>query len=342
MLNNREGKINNIRNLLWLPAIYLFLLKCVQKQKRFLKSELEPELEPFRRENDGSLTEAHFKKIINYYAMGVPSILGESLCVLRGFSFTREERLCMSYLGGISGILDDLFDEPGKSAAHLEDFIFSPEKLIPATSHEKLLKHFYIKGLSYSSQPEKIKKAAFEVFKSQQKSLIQKASASEEQITDLSFLKGGNSFLYYRLCLSHGLDKKEEKMLYQLGGLMQLGNDIFDVWEDFRDGISTIATSTTDLKKLRRYFNCELEKTHELLATVGFAVKKEKKFKRMINLAIARVYVCLDQFEALAYTTAGDFIVTKYSRKQLICDMQKPVNQLKAISYYLGSRINFD
>lgn len=247
----------------------------------------------------------------------------------------RKERLCMSYLGGISGLLDDLFDEPGKSADHLEDFIFSTEDLIPATTHEKLLKHFYIKGLSYSSQPDQSKKAAIEVFKAQQKSLIQKRSSSEEQISDLTFLKGGNSFLYYRLCLSHDLEKKEERLLYQLGGLMQLGNDIFDIWEDSRDGVATIPTTTSDLKKLRSNFNSELKKTHELLTAVGFQRKPKKKFTKLINLAIARVYVCLDQFEALAIFSDGEFIVKNYTRKQLICDMQKPINQLKAIKYYL-------
>lgn len=338
MLNNREEKIKVIRNLLWLPGIYSFLLKRVRKQQGFLKKELEPELEPFRRENEGSLTEAHFKKITSYYAMGVPSILGESLCVLRGFPITLEERLCMSYLGGVSGLLDDLFDESGKSADHLEDFIFSPEELIPATCHEQLLKHFYIKGLSYSSKPEEIKKAAFEVFKAQQMSLDQKESASKEQIKDLTFLKGGNSFIYYRLGLSHELYEMEEKMLYQLGGIMQLGNDIFDVWEDTRDGIATIATSTSNLKVLRKYFTAELEKTHTMLADIGLEAKTEKRFKRMINLALARVYVCLDQYEALAIKKSGKFNVMNYSRNQLICDMQKPKNQVKAINYYLKTR----
>lgn len=338
MLNNREGRINYIRNLQWLPGIYLFLLKCVYKQKRFLKKELEPEFEPFRRENDGSLAEAHFKKITSYYAMGVPSILGESLCVLRGSPLTQDERLCMTYLGGISGLLDDLFDEDGKSADHLEEFIFSPEQLTPVTTHEKLLKHLYLKGLSYSSKPEEIKKAAFEVFKAQQMSLDQKESASKEQIKDLTFLKGGNSFIYYRLGLSHVLYEKEEKMLYQLGGIMQLGNDIFDVWEDTRNGITTVATATSNLKELRKYFTNELENTHAMLADIGLEAKTEKKFKRMTNLALARVYVCLDQYEALAIKNSGKFSVMKYSRNQLICDMQNPGNQMKAINYYLKMR----
>lgn len=336
MPNKQHGKINFVGNLLWLPGIYFFLLKGVIKQKRFLKRELEPGLEAFRRENDGSLTEAHFKKITMYYAMGVPSILGESLCVLRGLPMTREERLCMSYLGGISGLLDDLFDEPGKDASHLEEFIFSPEDLIPANSHEKLLKHYYLKGLSCSTQPDKVKQAAFQVFRAQQKSLMQKGAAPDEKIIkNLTFLKGGSSFLYYRLCLSHNLEEREEKILFQLGGLMQLGNDIFDIWEDTRDDINTMATAISDLKELRKYFTAELEKTYNMFSTVGFKTTSEIRFKRLINLAIARVYVCLDQFEALSYTTAGDFIVRKYSRKQLICDMQKPANQLKAIKYYL-------
>jgi len=335
MRNNRPGKFIFIRNLLTLPAIYSFLLKSVRDQKRFLKKEMEPYLEPFRRENDGSLTEADFKKITSYYAMGVPAILGESLCILRGVPMTKKERLCMSYLGGISGLLDDLFDDPEKSADNLSEFISHPEGGSPRNRHEGLLKHLYIKGLSYAPHPDKIKQVAHEVFQAQQKSLTQKGPANRLNISELTFLKGGNSFKYYRLCLSHDLDLKEEKMIFQLGGLLQLGNDIFDVWEDARDGIATISTTTPGIKLLREKFKRELEKTHSFIKATEYEPLPKKKFQRIINLAIARVFVCLDQFEELESSTGGEFLTKRYSRKQLICDMQKPVNQFKAIHYYL-------
>lgn len=293
----------------------------------------------FRKENDGSLTEAQFNKITSYYAMGVPAILGDSLCILRGSPMSIKERLCMSYLGGISGLLDDLFDEPGKSADHLEDFILYPESLIAGNTHEKLLKHLYIKGLSYSPSPDKIKHVALEVFNAQQTSLSQKRSASDEEISELTFLKGGSSFKYYRLCLTQPVEEKEEAMIFQLGGLMQLGNDIFDVWEDARDGISTMATNSSNIKMLGEKFSQELDKTKTLVQATDYDIINKKKFQRMINLAIARVFVCLDQFEALESSSGGKFFVKNYSRTQLICDMQKGVNQFKAIDHYLRMRI---
>lgn len=335
MQNKNRRKNFFLPNLLWLPGIYLFLLKSVRIQKRFIRIDLEPELKPFRRENDGSLTEAHFKKIISYYAMGVPAILGESHCILRGSSMTKEERQCMSYLGGISGLLDDLFDEPGKSAEHLQDFIYDPKSLIPKSTHESLLKHLYMKGLSYHPDPNQIKRVAHKVFKAQQRSLEQTGSVSSERIAELTFLKGGNSFIYYRLCLFHKLDEMEEKMVYQLGALLQLGNDIFDIWEDTQEGIATIATTTTNINELRVCFKLELEKVYDMAIATKYEPDQKKRFYRMINMAIARVFVCLDQFEALESTTGGKFLPENYTRTQLICDMQKPRNHLKAIWYYL-------
>jgi len=74
----------------------------------------ENELTAFKNDNDGSLTSQDLKKITSYYGLGVPGILGELFCVLRGKPMTKDERFCLTFLGGISGMLDDLFDDPGK------------------------------------------------------------------------------------------------------------------------------------------------------------------------------------------------------------------------------------
>ena len=115
---------------------------------------------------------------------------------------------------------------------------------------------------------------------------------------------------------------------------MQLGNDIFDVYKDHQENIHTLATKTTDIEDLRRYFQQELDKTFELAEACSYSPKNIGKFLKIISLGIARVYVCLDQFRELQHNSNGKFEVEKYHRKELICDMQKPGNQLKAIQYY--------
>ena len=78
----------------------------------------ENELTAFKNNNDGSLTPQDLKKITSYYGLGVPGVLGESFCLLRGKKMTENERLCLTFLGGISGLLDDLFDDPEKESFH--------------------------------------------------------------------------------------------------------------------------------------------------------------------------------------------------------------------------------
>ena len=159
---------NNFKNYIDLPVIYLFLLKQVWKQKRFNKKYLKPKLDPCH-ENDGSLTAKDLSKITNYYAMGVSGVLGTSFCVLRGYKMKLAERKALSLLGGISGLLDDLFDDTSKETQSLKDFISSPQNMKPQTDHEALLLNLYSEGLKESSRPEKIKQEALKVFQHSRK-----------------------------------------------------------------------------------------------------------------------------------------------------------------------------
>lgn len=333
-MNNPGGR--QIKNILALPPIYFFLFNKVRKQRRFIELQLTKELYPYRLKSDGSLTSNDFKKITGYYALGVPGIVGESLCVLRGRPMLPRERLCLTYLGGISGLLDDLFDDPGKEFKHLEKFIFQPEEMKPANLHEKLLLHFYQLGLHYSTRPGAIKEQAGKVFHSQQESLEhQIAGADVTKIEKVTLEKGGASFLFYRLCLEHEVGEAEKDLLYRLGGLMQLGNDIFDVWEDFMEDTATVATLCSNIQELRRTFITGINEIFTLAYKTPYKKKDIRRFNQMISLALTRVFVCLDQFEKLQKKSGGNFNIADYSRKQLICDMERPVNHIKAIHYFL-------
>ena len=336
MKNKSLRGIHKIRNIISLTSVYFFLMKNVVRQKRFIKNVAEKELIAFRNNNDGSLTHQNFNKITNYYGLGVPGVLGESFCLLRGKPMIKNERLCLTFLGGISGLLDDLFDDPEKQNDHLEKFILQPESLKPADSYEALLLHFYQLGLKYSKNPESLKKQALQVFKSQQESEYQQNSGnSSNVIQDITYAKGGASFIFYRLCLNNLLEEKEEKLLQHLGGLMQLGNDIFDVWEDYQSKTKTAATLCNDILELRTEFINEMQLTFKLAWETNFPKDQVESFLQNTALTLSRVLVCLDQFHALQKTTGNQFSPEKYRREELICDMQKPKNQLKAIKYTL-------
>ena len=332
-----RSKKSFLSNLFGLPEILFFLLNRLRIQKQFIKKEVNPEIEFVERNNDGSITPVDINKIINYYALGVPALLGEAFCVLRGNPFTQYERKSLSFLGGLTGLLDDLFDDPKKEVLHLEKFILNPEKLLPANSHEELLLRFYMLGLSSTSRKEELKLEAQKIFDAQKNSTAQQTNTvSCQEVYDLTWQKGGNSFIFYRLCFPDPLSPEEREFHYDLGGLMQLGNDIFDVWEDTKDNITTLATSTRRIENLRQLFTEEFKKCSSQLTKLDYPEQNKIRFLRIITLALARVYVCLDQFENLQKSTNNRFVPVKYERAQLICDMEKTRNQLSAIKYYLS------
>ncbi len=337
MKNKSNSFLNATLGVLKLPSVAFFFYKNAKRQKSFIKKNLSPILNSIKETNDGSISKADLKKITNYYALGVPGFLGASFGRLRGKALLDPERYAMTYLGGISGLLDDLFDDPDKEWSHLEKFILNPDSLIPHNSFEALGLQLYLKGLAKASNPEKLKQKALEVFQTEKESILQQGKdISKDKIKELTFLKGGNSFLFYRLCMEHPLDATEEKLIYQAGGLMQMGNDIFDVWEDAQQEIQTLATCSQDIYILRREFIEELKLVVIYAHATNFPKKNILQFINFILLGISRVLVCLDQFEALQGSKTSIFQPEKYSRKQLICDMELFRNKKAATKHYLG------
>tara|TARA_R100001369_G_scaffold36196_2_gene61562 strand:+ start:10541 stop:11569 length:1029 start_codon:yes stop_codon:yes gene_type:complete len=330
-----KALINATSGILQLPAVAFFLFKNVRTQKKFIKKHLVGELKPFRVTSDNSLSKEDFIKITHYYGLGVPAILGSTFCRLHNKKFEKQERIVMTYLGGISGLLDDLFDDPEREWNHLEEFILAPGKLEPKNNLEAILKQLYLKGLESSENSDTLKKQALLVFITEKQSLQQQSSIAPSKIKELTFLKGGHSFIYYRLCLNAPLLGPERKMIYQFGGLMQMGNDIFDVWEDCQQGIHTLATIEKDIKHLRRCFNMELDLALNYTYACEFKEKQIEQFLKLTLFGLCRVFVCLDQLEKLQNTTNGIFEPHSYSRKQLICDMQRSENKKAALKYYL-------
>ncbi len=334
MKNNRRKIQTYFTGLLFFPLYFLWIKEALF-QKIFLRKYLKEKLDLFKNTNDGSLAKKDFKKILSYYALGVPSVFGFSVSILRNTSLTRKERCCLSYLGGTSGLLDDFFDNPDKNASRLKNFVEHPESLLPANTSESLLRFLYINGLKYAERPSEIKRGALEVYQAQEESLQQKSSScSKSFLKSVTWKKGGNAFLYYRACLNFPVEEEEKELFYQLGGLLQLGNDIFDVWEDTEQGLKTLANTTGSILKIKKFFEQELLKTLELTARIHTRRKNIRQFNQFILFGVCRVFVCLHQFEKLEPFTQGVFVPTQYKRSQLICDMQKVKNQLTMWRYF--------
>ncbi len=326
-----------VRNVLHTPTTLFTLLRNVKKQEKFLQENLHPQLESAKNTNDGSLDATDFKKITHYYGLSVPAILGEAICVLRGSAMTLKERTALTYQGAMTGLFDDFFDKHDMTDEKVKMFMEQPQNMVGETSAEILFLEFYKKALTYAESPGLMINYLRKVYVAQIDSKKQALPGlTEKEILHITLNKGAVSVLFYRSVMSYPFRKGEEDALYKMGGLMQLGNDIFDVYKDNNNRICTPMTTAKKVNDVRTVFQSVMESSFNSFYQTGFATKNIKKFLQLISMSLcSRCFVCLDQLENIEASTNGFFSPQFYTRKDLVCDMDTVSNKWKTITYFL-------
>lgn len=325
----------NLKNLYILPSAYHSLYRDVKRQKRFLNAVIEPEIALARKNNDGSLDEEDFGKIRSYYGFGVPAIVGEGICTLRGKPMNERERIANTYQGALTGLYDDFFDKTHLEPEEIRRMMDNPEGFEARSSLEMLFIRFLKKVHDKLYDKALFIRSFDQVFKAQLDSNKQvSGNLSMEMLQEVTFRKGGLSLLFYRSVFEHELHEGEEQALFNTGGLMQLGNDIFDVYKDDRHHIQTLLTTCEQIDNVREIFSGQMKKTLTLIREADFKNRDINAYLQKFVLGIARCFVCMDQLERLQKKTGGRFIPSEYSRKELICDMEKPRNIISSLRYF--------
>lgn len=327
----------SIQKLFSFPFLIKFFLLNTKKQKKFIKKTIALDLIEIEKENDKSLNEKDINKILSYYGLAVTSILGEGFCLLRGRKMTDSERIKLTYLGGLTGLFDDFFDEKNTSEEHIKELINNPSIDITKNSNEKLFIQFYLKAIDENNS-DLVKLYFNKVFDAQVLSKKQiNHKISRDEIFQITKEKGGISILFYRCVFEGEITGPEREMLFNIGALGQLENDIFDIYKDYKEGIYTLATTETHIINLRKIYISLMENVFDLISNSEFPKKNKKLFSHFIALITSRGMVCLDFLKKLDKHDPID--LSKYSRSDLICDMGKLNNQLKLYQFYLMKKI---
>ncbi len=330
-------KPNPIANAFLTPGLLYRIIKNLQHQKEFIQKNIVPEIEAVKKINDGSLDETDIKKMTGYYGLAVPAILGEAFCALRGEPMTEKERLASTCQGATTGQFDDFFDKQNISKERLEAFIEKPEEMTGKTANEKLFLQLYKTGLQNIPDRELMLAHIYRVYHSQIESKKQAAPGlSFDEIKKITLLKGGESVVFYRVVFASPMEKEEEEVLMKLGGLMQLSNDIFDIYKDLDAGINTLITTTKNVNDIRRLFIALLKEGYDAAYNLNYKKQHIKKMLSIFSIGVfSRCFVCLDHLEKSECLSDNVFTPHFYNRNQLVCDMDTAANKLKSVKYHI-------
>ena len=212
------------------------------------------------------------KRIFHY--LFANSLTSQWFCTLLNHKPSPAELEAGYYIAMATPIADYLVDHEKLSASEIHQMIAHQ------STHpwQVLTQELYQHTMDRHPFPEVGRKLIHLTLEAQQESLQQHHDdLSIKKLKNITWAKGGYALLLYRSALNRPITPEEWDAVYQLGGLMQLHNDIFDLYRDLHEGIMTLPSQTTSIKDLSQLFIEEIEKTFALFHRLSILPLSKKE-----------------------------------------------------------------
>jgi hypothetical protein len=248
---------------------------------------------------------------------------------LTGYKIGKNEIQKGLYIGALTPVVDDLTDDFGLNYAEIIKRLKTQDD--STSGHVRLADYLY-KKVSENAETVFLKyfKKAMEAQDASLKQ-FQKNRLSYEELYKITFDKGGYFTLLYRSVLKKDLIKDEEEAIYLLGGILQLTNDMFDLYKDYKNGQQTLFTNTNDIEKLRDLYLQSIDEMIAKFLELDYPSPQKKEALLKIFTVLSRGSICIDQLLNCQKKTGNVFKPEKYTRADLICDMEKVSNIIRSI-----------
>ncbi len=284
--------------------------------------------------NHQTLSKAQRKRFFTYSVVGVV-MFGSALRTLTGKKLSKKQQEISQIFTLLTPIIDDLFD----------DFAYSVEE-IKAVAQQKTQRANNVWEKIAIQMVQRIEvlnpfaahhPLVEKIIEYQAKSQTQeKGNLPEQVLREIIYHKGGISVqLNYDVITGEPSTVLEEECFFGLGVIIQLTNDIFDIFKDRNNQLQTLVTDCKDIRLLRHEYNSVVENTFEKIKQLPYPQANIHDFLLQMMVLVSRGRVALDHLEAAQQSSNHVFQPQLYSRQQLITDMEKVKVLWKSILYNL-------
>ena len=308
--------------------------KEIKIQKQFNKDFLIPYLQELEHKYNGKFEKEQTRKILNYYGLFITSFLCSSYKRLYGKTLSTDERKRATLFGILTPVGDDLFDIDKLDIESVRTITYKPEQFNATAFSSHVAKEIQTYLLQHVPHQEEYLQASRNVLEIQVETIKQtKPDISQEEMERITYAKGAYSVIIYHQALDEMADAQMKEVLFLIGSLYQLGNDIFDLFKDVRDNIYTLINTCEDYITFKQNFLERVRLQNEKIMALPYDEKNKKEFCIVMNTINARSIVALDQFIRLQKQKGEKLNWWQLQRKDMIVDMEKPFNFLKWFYY---------
>ncbi len=321
-------------NFLRYISIAIKVYREIKIQKQFNKSFLIPYLAELEKKYNGKFQPEQKKKILNYYGLFITSFLCSSYKRLYGKILSNDERRRATLFGVLTPVGDDLFDIDKLHNESIRQITFQPETFAATTFSAHVAKEIQTYLLQTVPHKQEYIKASENVLNIQVETEKQThATISKEEVQRITYTKGAVSVIIYHQCLNKVADEQMLEVLFLIGSLYQLGNDIFDLYKDVRDNIYTLVNTCDDYVQFKKDFIERVKLQNNKIYALPCSEKDKQDFCIVMNTINARSLVAIEQFVSTQKKYSNKINWWQLKRKDMIVDMEKPRNVLKWLRY---------
>jgi hypothetical protein len=306
----------------------------IKTQKKFNRDFLIPYLNELETKYNGKFQPEQKGKILNYYGLFITSFLCSSYKRLYGKILSDDERKRATLFGVLTPVGDDLFDIDKLDIENIRQITFYPETYNATTFSSKVAKEIQTFELENVPFKNEYLLASKNVLDIQIETIKQtKRDISKTEMERITYTKGAVSVIIYHQCLDEIADAQMLEVLFLVGSLYQVGNDIFDLYKDVRDNIYTLINTCEDYILFKKNFMERVRLQNQKIMALPYSQKDKKEFCIVMNTINARSVVALDQFIKLQKEKKEKIDWWKLERKDMIVDMEKPLNIMSWMHY---------
>lgn len=286
-------------------------------------------LDAIEKNMDGQFNPKTKRKIAVSYGIYNPMIC-DAFAGLHGRLTNDDEKKRYIHYFICSSLFDDFTDDELISEEQLKGLSFQPAQYNAETFDEKVFQLSHLLLRNFVKNKSSYDRISQELYHAQMQSKQQSENKlSDEEIRQITFNKGGKSVLLCRYYLEFSPDKTEDICWYTIGTLIQLTNDLYDIYKDIQDDISTLPNRMTNVVRFEEFFIERIYEMKKSIQVLPYSFKRKKEF----SLSMAGIYsfglIAIHQLKEIQRDAGQLPDLKTLPRKSLIIDMEKRSNLMR-------------
>jgi len=282
---------------------------------------------------NGNFDQKTLEKVVKRYSIQ-QHFINDSFSSLYGRTnnANEKERNLLYFI--MVSVYDDFFDDKTLTLEQIDAIFYHPDEFSAETFFEKVFIYTHTRLLNDVEDSAQYFKDFEGLHIAQKDSLEQfNPNVSDEALLSITTRKGGYCLLMCRHYLDTPYLVEADTTWYALGGVIQLTNDLYDIYKDMQEGIITLAIRAKQYVAIYALYHKHAEALNESIKKLPVTNSRKSDLSIILNVIAAFGYVALDNLARLQGNNASLPAFKTLARKELIIDMEKNTNRFKLLKF---------